>query len=444
MSGVSKASKVSETTAVIEDLTHDGLGVASVEGRRAFVAGALPGETVTLGRMRRRRRYLEAELTRIVEPCSDRVEPHCPYFGRCGGCALQHMDYPAQVRFKQKVVADAFRTVARLEPRAWQDPITGPEWGYRRRARLGIKYVAGKGRVLVGFRERAAPYITDMDRCPVLVDRIGAAIGDLAETIGRTRIRDRTPQAEVSVGDSAAALVLRVLDEPDEHDRQELEAFGARHGLDVWLQPAGPDSVRPLIDSLAELEYTLSGFDTTFAFEPNDFIQVNAAVNEKMVAAAIEAAGFRPDDRVLDLYCGLGNFTIPIAARVAGVTGVEGDAALVARANANALRNGVSGVTFVAADLSMPDWPFFRERWDVVLLDPARAGAEAAAAAMGRMAPRRIVYVSCHPGTLARDAAVLVREHGYELSSLRVLDMFPHTHHVEAIAVFDKPADVRS
>lgn len=425
------------TTVVIEDLTHDGLGVADIEGRRAFVAGALPGETVRVGRKRRKRRYYEAELLEIVEPSADRVEPGCEFFGRCGGCALQHLAYPAQVEFKRKVVADAFATIAKLCPERWLEPITGPQWGYRRRARLGAKFVHGKERVLVGFRERAAPYITDMDSCPVLVEQVGNALGDLAATIGRTTIRSRIPQIEVSVGDTGGAMVVRVLEPPSAEDEALLEAFGRRHGLSVYLQPSGPDSVRPLTGTGAELRYELPEFGVTLEFEPNDFIQINAEVNRKMVATALASAGLAPGDRVLDLYCGLGNFTLPIAARVTEVTGVEGDAALVARAVQNARRNGVTNAKFLAADLSTADWRFFRERWDVVFLDPARAGAEAAAAAMGRMAPRRIVYVSCHPGTLARDASILVSGHGYSLASVRVLDMFPNTHHVEAIAVFD-------
>lgn len=424
-------------TAIVEDLTHDGLGVADVDGRRAFVAGALPGETVRLIRRRRRRKLIDAELLEVVEASPDRVAPGCEYFGRCGGCALQHMSYPAQLRFKRKVVADAFASIAKLEPRSWLEPLTASQWGYRRRARLGIKLVPGKGRVLVGFRERAHPYITDMDHCPVLVPAVGQALADLASTVAGTSIADRIPQAEVSVGDTAGAIVIRVLEPPTAADERLLADFGSRHGLDVYVQPKGPDSVAPLAADPRPLEYRLERQGLTLEFEPNDFIQVNADVNAAMVDAALEAAAPLPEDRALDLYCGLGNLTLPLAGRVREVLGVEGDAALVARAMRNATRNGIANARFLTADLELGDWPFFRERWDLVVLDPARAGARAAVAAMGRMAPRRIVYVSCHPGTLARDAAVLTGEHGYELASVRVLDMFPNTHHVEAIATFD-------
>ena len=427
---------VEPLTVHVEDLTHDGLGVADIEGQRAFVPGALPGETVVVGRRKRRRRFLEAELLEVIERSADRVEPHCEYFGRCGGCALQHLGYERQVAFKRKVVADALSSIAKLEPMEWLAPITGPQWGYRRRARLGVKYVAGKGGVLVGFRERAAPYITVMDHCPVLAESIGGALGDLAETIAATSIRDRIPQAEVSIGDSRGAIVFRVLSAPTASDLELLGAFGARVGLDVYLQPSGPDSVHPLSER-RELSYTLDAFGVTLEFQPNDFVQINRAVNIAMVSAAIQAAELQKSDRVLDLYCGLGNFTLPIAGQCQTVLGVEGDAALISRAVRNARRNGIENADFLTADLEQTDWPFFGESWDVVFLDPARAGAQAAAAAMGRMAPRRIVYVSCHPGTLARDAAVLTGTHGYRLSSIRVLDMFPNTHHVEAIAVFD-------
>lgn len=425
-------------SAVIRDLSHDGLGIADVDGRRLFVAGALPGEAVLVRPGRRRRSYREAELAAVTQAAPGRVEPGCEFFGRCGGCALQHLRYESQLEFKQKVVADAFATIAKLEPDEWLEPITGPQWGYRRRARLGIKYVAGKGRVLVGFRERAAPFITDMSHCPVLVERIGTRLGDLATAVGETSIRDRIPQAEISIGDEHGAIVVRVLSEPSATDTQRLREFGRLCDLDVYLQPAGPDSIFPLVENPAPLGYRLPSFDLRIGFEPNDFIQVNAVVNEAMVSAAIDSAGLRPDDRVLDLYCGLGNITLPIAGRVREVVGVEGDAALVTRGARNAEANGVRNARFLTADLEAPDWPFFREQWDVVFLDPARAGASAAAVSMARMRPRRVIYVSCHAGTLARDAATLVREQGYALDSVRILDMFPNTHHVEAIAVFTR------
>ena len=420
----------------IVDLTHDGDGVAVVDGRRVFVPGTLPGERAVIAPRRKRRRYTEADLVRVVEPSPDRVEPPCPVFGRCGGCALQHLAHEAQVRFKQKVVEDAFARIAGLAPDTWLPPITGPEWHYRRRARLGVKYVEAKGRVLVGFRERGAPYITDMSRCPVLVHPIDALIGKLAELIEQSPLKRRLPQIEVAVGDDAAAIVLRVLDPPDAEERRRFAAFGAEHGVDVYLQPGGPGTIEPLGEP-RPLRYRLPDFDVTLVFAPTDFIQINGVVNAQMVAAAVELAEIRPDDRILDLYCGLGNFTLPFARRGGELLGVEGDAGLVARAVRNARSNGIENARFVAADLAEPDWPFYRREWDIVVLDPPRTGAEAPVRQLGRARPRRIVYVSCHPATLARDAKILADAHGYRLRAARVLDMFPHTHHVEAMAMFE-------
>ena len=424
--------------AEVIDLSHDGRGVTEVAGRRVFVSGALPSERVLLRTRKRRRRFQEAELVEIVEPATTRVEPACPWFGTCGGCALQHLDYAAELKFKQQVVAEALSRIGHVTPEAWLPTLSGPEWHYRRRARLGIKYVTGKERVLVGFRERAAPYITDMADCRVLVEPLDRLPAALARVLEVSPLRQRVPQAEIAVGDEAGAVILRVLDPPGPADLEAFRALGRELDVDIYLQPKGPDSIAPLSESPRRLAYSLPAEDVRLEFEPGDFIQVNAAMNRTLVAAALEAAGLESTDRVLDLYCGLGNFSLPAARRAASVLGVEGAGALVARAARNAALNGIDNARFVTAHLEASDWPFFRERWDVVLLDPARAGAASAVAAMGRMQPRRIVYVSCHPGTLARDAGELVARHGYRLVTARALDMFPKTHHVEAIAVFER------
>lgn len=424
--------------ASIRGMSHDGRGVADIGGKRVFVPGALPTERVLLRTSRRRRRYEEAELLSVVEGASERVVPACEYFGRCGGCALQHLAYDAQVRFKQGVVAEALARIAGIEPDVWLEPITGPQWRYRRRARLGVKFVRGKNRVLVGFRERAAPYVTDMNHCRVLAAPMDEALGDLADIIGASAIKDRIPQIEVAIGDDAGALVLRVLEPPRAEDRAAFSSFGARVGLDIYLQPGGPGTVVPISDPVRTLGYALEEFGLRFEFAPTDFIQINAAINAAMVGAAIRLAGAESGDRVLDLYCGLGNFSLPLALRSKEVVGVEGEGGLVARAARNAELNGIGNVKFLTADLNQSDWRFFREHWDIVILDPARTGAESAVASMSVMAPRRIVYVSCQPATLARDASVLARSEGYRLTKAGVLDMFPHTHHVEAIAVFER------
>lgn len=422
----------------IVDLSHDGRGVSEVSGRRIFVPGALPSERVLLRTRKRRRRHLDAELVEVIEPAADRVEPSCPYFGVCGGCALQHLEYQAQVKFKEGVVAEALARIADVELGSFEPAITGAQFHYRRRARLGVKYVEGKGRVLVGFRERSAPYLTNMTACQILVPPMDRLPDALSETLAESPLRNRIPQAEIAIGDDARAIILRVLDPPGPRDIEAFVALGETLDADIYLQTGGPDTVVPIGSPPRQLAYSLEPDGIRIEFEPGDFIQINAEINQAMVAAAIDSAGLMATDKVLDLYCGLGNFSLPIAKRVSEVLGVEGAAPLVARAVGNANRNNISNARFVAADLSESEWPFFREPWDVVFLDPARAGAEAAVAAMPKMQPRRIVYVSCHPGTLARDAGELVHRHGYRLKSVRALDMFPNTHHVEAIAVFDR------
>jgi 23S rRNA (uracil1939-C5)-methyltransferase len=424
-------------TATIVDLTHDGQGVADIDGRRVFVPDALPGERVEIRLRKRRRKLQEADLVAVLESSPSRVAPGCEYFGRCGGCALQHLAHPAQVEFKQSAVVQALARIAHTEPEEWLPPVVGKPWQYRRRARLGVKYVSGKDRVLVGFRERAGPYITDMQRCPVLMPPLDNLLGELAELIAGSSVRERVPQIEAAVADDATALVLRVLEAPSAADEDAFRAFGARHNIDIYLQRGGPGTVTPL-GVVRTLSYKQEAFGLTLQFLPTDFVQVNPEVNAELVATALRLAAVERTDRVLDLYCGLGNFSLPLAQRAGELLGVEGEAGLVARAVRNAAANGIGNARFLTADLMASDWSFFREPWDVVVLDPPRTGAEAPIAEMHRSMPRRIVYVSCHPATLARDARVLVADLGYRLRTARVFDMFPHTHHIEALAMFER------
>ncbi len=425
--------------AEIIDLTHDGQGVADLDGHRVFVSGALPGEFVRLAPRRRRRRYQEADLVRVLRSVESRVDPPCPYFGRCGGCAVQHLAYAKQVEFKETVVREALARLADLEPAEWLAPIIGPEWYYRRRARLGVRFVAGKGRVLVGFKERATRFITDMSNCRVLVQPLDALPGQLATLITQMTLKQRLPQAELAAGESARAVVLRVLDAPTEEDLRLLIEFGQQHEIDVYLQRGGPGTVQALDpETTKPLAYGLPEFGLTLEFAPTDFVQVNARVNEAMVSWTVEQLGVESSDRVLDLYCGLGNFSLPLARRAAMVVGVEGEGGLVARAAHNARRNGLENTRFVTADLSEPGWSFMRESWDLVVLDPPRSGAHVAVTQMARMGPRRIAYVSCHPATLARDAKELIDSQGYRLRAVGIADMFPHTHHVETLALFER------
>ena len=423
----------------IIDLTHDGLGVADLEGRRVFVPGGLPGERVRLAPRRRRRQYQEADLIEILEPSPARVSPPCEYFGRCGGCAVQHLSYEKQVSFKQAIVEETLVRIAGAEPEVWLEPILGPEWHYRRRARLGVRFVKGKDRVLVGFKERATRYVTDMASCRVLVEPLDRLPGELGELIGQTTLQRRLPQAELAAGEVARAVVLRVLDEPTDQDIALFDEFGRRCGLDIYLQRGGPGTVRALDpESARPLAYTLSDFGVTLRFEPTDFLQVNAQVNAALVAQTLRLLEVKATDRVLDLYCGLGNFSLPLASQAGRVLGVEGDGGLVARAASNARLNKLDNVSFVAGDLSQPEWSFMREDWDLVVLDPPRSGAQTVVSQVARMKPRRIAYVSCHPATLARDAKELIDSQGYRLIAAGIADMFPHTYHVEAMALFER------
>jgi 23S rRNA (uracil1939-C5)-methyltransferase len=352
---------------------------------------------------------------------------------------VQHLAYAAQVEFKQTVVREALARIADLEPAEWLAPITGPQWHYRRRARLGVRFVAGKDRVLVGFKERATRFITDMSSCRVLVKPLDALPGLLATLIDRTTLTSRLPQAECALGESARAVVLRVLDQPSEEDLRLFKEFGQQHGIDVYLQRGGPGTVQALDpESAKPLDYRLPDFGLTLEFAPTDFVQINAHINEAMVSRTVELLGVEPSDRVLDLYCGLGNFSLPLARHAATVLGVEGEGGLVARAAHNARSNGLANARFVTADLSEPEWSFMRESWDLVVLDPPRSGASAAVTQMKRMAPRRIAYMSCHPATLARDAKELIDSQGYRLRAAGIADMFPHTRHVEVLAIFER------
>ncbi|NIP74406.1 MAG: 23S rRNA (uracil(1939)-C(5))-methyltransferase RlmD [Gammaproteobacteria bacterium] len=422
----------------IEFLAHDGRGVARVDGKTVFVDGALPGEEVLLRYVKRRRDYDEAQVEELREASALRVEPGCPHYGVCGGCSLQHLAPESQIQHKQEILLQSLERLGGVRPDAVLAPLTGPHWGYRRKARLGVKHVIKKGRMLVGFRERRSSFVAELAACPVLHPAVGGRIEALAELIAGLRARDRIPQIEVAVGDAAAALVFRTLDELGPEDRERLIAFGRETGPHVHLQPGGIDSAAPLWPEAAPLEYALERHEVRIRFRPTDFTQVNAEINARMVDRALELLELSPGDRVLDLFCGLGNFTLPMARVASEVVGVEGDTGLVARARDNARRNGLANVELIAADLGRPmdAVPGFDRPYDKVLLDPPRSGAEPVIAPLTRLGARRIVYVACRPGSLARDAGELVHSHGYRLARVGVMDMFPHTAHVESIALF--------
>jgi 23S rRNA (uracil1939-C5)-methyltransferase len=431
----------------IEDLTHEGHGVARREGKAVFVEGALPGEEVRCAYTARRGRHDEARTLEVLAPAPERVEPRCPHFGICGGCALQHLDPTAQLARKQRWLLDSLTHIGKVQPERVLEPLTGPVWGYRRRARLGVKYVTKKGRVLVGFRERRGPYLADLRRCEILDERVGGLLEELARMIEILSIRDRLPQIEVAGGDAVMSLSLRVLAPPSEADLAQLRSFGERHGLALYLQPGGPDSVRALQDfssplaplrpkERAVLSYRLAD-GLELEFQPQHFIQINAALNRALVERTGELLEIGPEDRVLDLFCGLGNFTLALARRAREVVGVEGDASLVESAGRNAARNGIANAAFYAADLAgdLTGQLWIQCGYDRILLDPPRSGALELMPWLATLGARRIVYVSCHPATLARDVGELTQRFGYRLLGAGVLDMFPHTTHVESVAV---------
>ena len=454
----------------IESLTHEGRGLTHVDGKAVFVHGALAGERVLFRYTRAQRRYDEGLVTEVLEPAAERVLPRCPSFGICGGCSLQHMDPAAQIAAKQEILADVLRRIGKVEPARWLEPLAAAHWGYRRKARLGVRWVAKKGRVLVGFRERGSAFITDIERCDVLHPSVGERLPELARLIEGLSIRERVPQIEVAIGDGPVVLVFRVLDPPSDADLKLLRAFAADTGLHVYLQEGGVETVRPLplaetvsgpaseIASKSEpssessleadsnqaqgidLHYSLPRHQTRIHFQPMDFTQVNLELNRLMVDRALELLDPRPDEQVLDLFCGLGNFTLPIARRARAVVGVEGDEGLVQRARLNAERNGIGNARFYSADLygDIALAPWRRERFDKALIDPPRSGALEVLELLAESGATRLVYVSCYPSTLARDADRLVNGLGYRLVAAGAMDMFPHTAHLESMALFER------
>ncbi len=428
-----------EEVGTVAALTHDAQGVVR-EGKAAFVAGALPGERIRFRRVRRHRQHDDAELLEVLEPSAARVAPKCAHFGVCGGCALQHLAPEAQLEIKQTELRDNLERVGKVTPREWLPALRGPVWNYRRRARLGAKFVTKKDRVVVGFRERLAPYVAEVHTCEVLADPVGKLVAPLAAMLNELSIRQRMPQIEAAVADNAVALVLRVLEPPSSEDLGRLRAFARLHSVRFYLQAGGLDSVTPLDGDGAPLSYGLPQFDLQLEFTPTDFVQINAEINKALVGRAVELLGLTPESSVLDLFCGLGNFTLALARNAGRAVGVEGEKGLVERARHNARHNGIHNADFHLADLGKaldPDLPWLKESYTHVLLDPPRAGASEVLASIARLKPRRVLYISCHPGSLARDLGLLVNEHGMSLVAAGVMDMFPHTTHVESMAVLE-------
>ena len=434
-----------QVEAEIESLTHDGRGLAHVGGKAVFVHGALPRERVRFRYTRLQKRFDEGTVTEVLTASPQRVTPRCPHFGVCGGCSLQHMEASAQIGMKQEILQDVLARIGKVTPETWLPPLAAGHWGYRRKARLGAKWVQKKGRVLLGFRERSASFIADLSRCETLHPVVGERLSALSGLIQGLSIRDQIPQVEVAMGDGACVLIFRVLTPPSAADLGLLEAFAAVEGLHLYLQEGGPETIRPLPGQGVDLGFDLPAYDVHLAFEPTDFTQVNLELNRLMVDQALDLLDPQPEDQVLDLFCGLGNFTLPLARRAGQVVGVEGVAGLVERARANALRNRLSNAEFLLADLYQGreagpgPAPWGSGSFDKALLDPPRSGAWQVLDLLPAAGVRRLVYVSCYPTTLARDAEHLVHTLGYRLLAAGAMDMFPQTAHVEAMALFELP-----
>ncbi|WP_425260190.1 23S rRNA (uracil(1939)-C(5))-methyltransferase RlmD [Rubrivivax sp. RP6-9] len=441
----------------VESLDLEAQGIAHRStgegaGKVVFIEGALPGERVQVSVSRKKNNWEQGQVSAIARESAQRVRPGCPHFGlhagACGGCKMQHLHPAAQVAVKQRVLEDNLWHLAKVKPEQVLRPLEGPAWGYRWRARLSVRFVAKKGVVLVGFHERKSRYVADMTVCPVLPPAVSALLPALRTLIGGMDQRDRLPQIELAAGDSVVALVLRHLEPLTPADAQRLRDFAAAHGVQWWLQPKGPDTVHLLDDGGPVLAYGLPEFGITMPFKPTDFTQVNPHINRVLVERAVRLLAAQPRDHVIDWFCGLGNFTLPLATRAAQVLGIEGSETLVQRARDNAAANGLAAKTrFEARNLFEITPDDLRalgavQRW---LIDPPREGAFALAkavadlhAAGGFALPQRIVYVSCNPATLARDAGLLVHQGGYRASLAGVVNMFPHTAHTESIAVFDR------
>jgi 23S rRNA (uracil1939-C5)-methyltransferase len=441
-------------TIEIESLDMEARGVGRLtnedgtSGKVVFVEGALPGELVRYSSFKRKASFEQANLVEILRPSVMRVAPRCKHYAVCGGCSMQHLDMHAQIAIKQRVLEDNLWRLSKVKADIVFRPIAGPDWRYRYRARLGVRYIARKGTALVGFHERKSGYIADMDSCEVLPPHVSAMLVPLRELVAGLSVRDRLPQIELAVGSSVTALVLRILAPLQTADEDLLRAFADAHGVQFWLQPDGNDTVAPFYPLDCELDYTLPAFGIRMPFKPTDFTQVNHEINRALISRALSLLDAQPGDRLLDLFCGIGNFTLPLATQARSVMGIEGSDALTRRALANAGYNGLADKTEFACrnlfEVTAEDVAALG-RFDRWLVDPPREGAHAVCKAVAELArqgsdvlPERIVYVSCNPATLARDAGLLVHEAGYRLAGAGVINMFPHTSHVESIAVFER------
>ncbi len=435
------ANTANPNTVTIESLDQEGRGVAHVEGKVIFIEGALIGEQVSYSSFHKKPSYEQARVVQVFKSSTFRAQPECTHFGMCGGCAMQHLEFSAQVASKQRVVEDALWHIGKLKPQSILPPIVGMPWGYRHKARLRAKFVKVKGKVLVGFNEKRSSFVADLKSCEVLPPHVSALIVPLQTLVTALSIAEQMPQIEVAVGEHSTVLVFRILAPINGEDEVLLRSFADLHGIQIWLQSKGPDTAVPFHPLAAPpLTYSLPEFNLTYPFKPTEFTQINPYINRMLVRRAMSLLAPQANEHIADMFCGLGNFTLPIARSGARVLGLEGSAALVARAKQSAELNGLEVVfremnLFEINESTLPDLGHF-DKW---LIDPPRDGAlELVKAITPANAPGRIVYISCNPATLARDAAILVAVHGYRLTAAGAVNMFPHTAHVESIAVFER------
>lgn len=425
----------------IEKLSHEGRGIAHIDGKTVFVDGALPGEKILMKYAVVRGKFDEGYAEDVIEPSVNRVEPPCPKFDICGGCSLQHMASDEQIKFKQSILAEHFTHFGNIEPDEWLEPLQADTLAYRKKARLGVRYVVKKESCLVGFREKRSNFLAEIEHCPVLDKKVSDLIMPLREMIGSMDAKQSTPQIELAAGDTGLAFIVRHMEPMTNDDHQKWLSFAEANDIDLYYQSKGPDTIHKVFPEGGEerLSYQLADFDVTLKFHPMDFTQVNTSINRKMVSLALDLLSPQKDERVLDLFCGLGNFTIPLATRSKQVIGVEGVDTMVKRGYENAKLNQLENVDFYQADLQkdFSDKSWASQGFDKILIDPPRSGAQDVVEYIDKFNASRIVYVSCNPATLARDAGIL-KEKGYHLTKAGVMDMFPHTAHVESIAVFEK------
>jgi len=427
----------------IESVSHDGKGVCHIDDMTVFIDGALEGEELTFLFTNKRKNVAEGKVHEIIKPSPLRVEPECPHFSICGGCSLQHLAEDQQILLKQGVLLENLKRIGKTQPESVLEPLTGPHWGYRRKARLGVRFVVKKDKMLVGFREKHSNFLAELETCKVLHPDVGLHLRELSDLMLSLSIYNQIPQIEVAYGDEQGAFIIRHLDAFNNDDLKKLSAYAEEKALHLYLQSKGPDSIIRLYppmdsDEFKPLNYALPDHDIINHFRATDFTQVNMDINRAMINLALELLAPEAEDRVLDLFCGLGNFTLPLARKVAHVTGVEGSSELVIRAKDNALSNGINNSDYYAADLfeDISGMQWAQQKYDRILLDPARSGAKEIIEYLPKFAAHTVVYVSCNPATLARDTEIMVHKNGYKLVKAGVMDMFPHTAHVESIALF--------